>query len=42
MGSTVGANVFLTHSIPPNSLAIYEDVKVKIMTKLSRSADFQI
>ncbi len=35
-GSTIGGNVFLTHSVPPNSLVIMEDVKVKVMSKRDR------
>ena len=31
--STVGGNVFLIHSVPPNSLVIAEDVSVKVMSK---------
>ncbi|MBM3881844.1 MAG: serine acetyltransferase [Verrucomicrobia bacterium] len=43
-GSTIGANVFLTHSVPPNSLVINEEVKVKVMSKADRAqwVDFQI
>ena len=44
-GSTIGANVFLMHSVPPDSLVIYEEVNVKILSKRERSAtrsDFQI
>ena len=41
-GSTIGANVFLTHSIPANSLVIHEDVQVKILNKADRLVDFQI
>jgi len=44
-GSTVGANVFLMHSIPANSLVLLDDVRVKIMPKRDRndaSLDFQI
>jgi serine O-acetyltransferase len=43
--STIGANVFLTHSVPPHSLVISEDVRVKVMDKLAYKApplDFQI
>ncbi len=40
--STIGANVFLTHSVPANSLVIYEDVQVKILSKADRALDFQI
>jgi serine O-acetyltransferase len=43
-GSTIGANVFLLNSVPPHSLAIYEEVNVKITPKPKRgpSTDFQI
>ena len=41
-GSTIGANVFLTHSVPANSIVIYEDVQVKILSKADRALDFQI
>jgi len=36
-GSTIGANVFLTHSIPPGSIVVPEEVKVKIMSKTERA-----
>ena len=32
-GSTIGANVFLKNSVPPHSLVIQEEAKVKIMSK---------
>lgn len=32
-GSTIGANVFLTHSVPPNSLVIYDEGSTKIINK---------
>ncbi len=32
-GSTVGANVFLMHSIPPNSLVFYEEKQLKVVDK---------
>jgi serine O-acetyltransferase len=43
-GSTVGANVFLMHSIPPESLVLMEDIKVRVMPKRERvvSIDYQI
>lgn len=44
-GSTIGANVFLMQSVPPHSLVLSEDVKVKVMDKRSRvpgTGDFQI
>src|SRR5207253_1910333 len=44
-GSTIGANVFLTHSVPPHSLVIQEEAEVKVMNKKNRpkqSNDFNI
>jgi len=45
-GSTIGANVFLASSVPPRSLVIPEEVKVKVMSKADRDPtpllDFQI
>ncbi len=42
--STIGANVFLMQSVPPQSLVIYEEVNVKIMSKKEKGVrtDFQI
>jgi len=43
-GSTIGANVFLTTSVPPNSLVVQEEANVKVMSKKQRdvSSDFHI
>jgi serine O-acetyltransferase len=44
-GSTIGANVFLMHSVPANSLVLTEEVNVKVLPKTERSrgkVDFQI
>jgi serine O-acetyltransferase len=44
-GSTIGGNVFLTTSVPPNSLVVFEGITTKIISKRDRagkSADFQI
>ena len=44
-GSTIGANVFLTTSVPPHSLVVQEDANVKVMSKKDRekkSGDFHI
>ena len=45
-GSTIGANVFLTNSVPPNSIVVQEDANVKVMRKKPRSegsaTEFQI
>jgi serine O-acetyltransferase len=43
-GTTIGANVFLTHSVPPGSLVLTEDAKVKVLSKSDRviPVDFQI
>jgi serine O-acetyltransferase len=44
-GSTIGGNVFLTTSVPPNSLVVFEGVTVKVTSKAEKirpGADFQI
>lgn len=44
-GSTIGGNVFLTSSVPANSLVVFEGVTMKVMSKREREAvvvDFQI
>jgi serine O-acetyltransferase len=44
-GSTIGANVFLTTSVPPHSIVVQEDANVKVMKKQPRAsgpAEFQI
>src|SRR6185436_13456349 len=44
-GSTIGGNVFLTSSVPPNSLVIFEGLTVKVMPKPGPAigrGDFQI
>jgi serine O-acetyltransferase len=44
-GSTVGGNVFLTTSVPPYSLVVFEGITVKVMRKRERGGtvgDFQI
>ena len=35
-GSTIGANVFLTTSVPPHSLVVQEEANVKVMNKKER------
>jgi serine O-acetyltransferase len=35
-GSTIGANVFLTNSVPPHSLVVQEEANVKVMNKRDR------
>lgn len=45
--STIAANVFLTHSVPPDSLVFYEETELKVISKKMRpsdtgSQDFQI
>ena len=43
--STIGANVFLLHSVPPDSLVLMEDVNVKVLSKTAKSStnvDFEI
>jgi serine O-acetyltransferase len=32
-GSTIGANVFLMHSVPPGSLVVYEEKQLRILDK---------
>ena len=44
-GSTIGGNVFLTTSVPANSLVTFEGLTMKVMSKadrLSHKGDFQI
>ena len=43
-GSTIGANVFLTHSVPANSLVVFEGMTLKILNKKDRvkKGEFQI
>lgn len=44
-GSTIGGNVFLTQSVPPHSLVVFEGVTMKVVDKRQRErprADFQI
>ncbi len=44
-GSTIGGNVFLTTSVPPHSLVVFEGVTMKVMNKRERElvvVDFQI
>jgi serine O-acetyltransferase len=44
-GSTIGANVFLTSSVPPHSLVIQEEANVKVLNKKDRQkqpADFTV
>src|SRR5438105_3140971 len=35
-GSTIGANVFLTSSVPPHSLVVQEEANVKVLSKKNR------
>jgi len=37
-GSTIGANVFLNQSVPPNSLVVVDDLKMKILSRKEREA----
>ena len=44
-GSTIGASVFLLHSVPPNSLVVYEEPNTKVLEKRRKNQpenDFQI
>ena len=42
--STIGGNVFLMHSVPPESLVYYEEAEVRVVAKGSKSlsADYSI
>lgn len=35
--STIGGNVFLMHSVPPNSLVYYEEAQVRVVNKATKS-----
>lgn len=35
-GSTIGANVFLMHSVPPNSLVVTKEAGLEILDKNAR------
>ena len=35
-GSTIGANVFLTHSVPPRSVVYYDEGRLQIRSKDNR------
>jgi serine O-acetyltransferase len=37
--STIGANVFLMHSVPPYSLVFYEEKQLSIVDKRARKKD---
>jgi serine O-acetyltransferase len=44
-GSTIGGSVFLTHSVPEDSLVVLEATNVKVIPKKSRESyvlDYQI
>jgi len=44
-GSTIGGNVFITNSVPANSLVVFEGVTMKVLSKFDREAltlDYQI
>ena len=41
--STIGGNVFLTGSVPPDSLVVFEGITTKVMSKVEKKfGDFQI
>lgn len=40
--STIGANVFLMQSVPPDSLVVYEEKQLRILNKSKRSASEDI
>lgn len=35
--STIGGNVFLMHSVPPDSLVLYEEARVRVVSKAAKS-----
>jgi serine O-acetyltransferase len=35
--STIGGNVFLMHSVPPNSLVYYEEAQVRVVSKTAKA-----
>ncbi len=37
-GSTIGGNVFLTHSVPPRSLVLLEEHGLKVLNKVARDS----
>ena len=43
-GSTIGGNVFLTSSVPPNSLVVFEGITTRVVSKREKlkMGDFQI
>jgi serine O-acetyltransferase len=41
-GTTIGASVFLTQSVPPNSLVTYENMDIRVTSKNDRPNDYQI
>jgi serine O-acetyltransferase len=43
--TTIGGNVFLLHSVPPNSLVYYEEAQIRVVTKVSakpEASDYSI
>lgn len=40
--STIGGNVFLMHSVPPDSLVVTEEVKVKVLNKERRPKEVSV
>jgi serine O-acetyltransferase len=40
--STIGANVFLMQSVPPDSLVVYEEKQLRILSKSKRTASDEI
>jgi serine O-acetyltransferase len=40
-GSTIGANVFLMHSVPPGSLVVYEEKQLRILEKSKPSTELE-
>jgi serine O-acetyltransferase len=41
-GSTIAASVFLTHSVPPDSLVFYEETELKIVSKKRKDSEVPV
>jgi serine O-acetyltransferase len=40
-GSTIGANVFLMHSVPAGSLVVYEEKQLRILEKSKPATELE-
>jgi len=41
-GSTIGANVFLMHSVPPDSLVVHEEKQLRVLNKNARVESYEL